>query len=195
MQSLIGGDHVVHENVLSTVLTEFARTMVTDFPIQAILDHLVERIVEVLPVTSAGVTLIGSERDPHYIAASDPAALRYEQLQSELGQGPCLIAYSTGEAVVVPDLAVEEAFPVYSTAARAAGCAALFTFPLRHPGGRLGALDLYRDSPGVLTADDLKAAQTLADVTSSYLLNARAREVAADDATYHEHTSMHDATR
>ena len=46
------------EQQLSQVLSEFARTMVTDFPIQAILDHLVGRIVVVLPVTAAGVRLI-----------------------------------------------------------------------------------------------------------------------------------------
>ena len=40
---------VVHEDKLSAVLSEFARTLATDFPIQGILDHLVERIVEVLP--------------------------------------------------------------------------------------------------------------------------------------------------
>ena len=63
--------------------------MVTDFPIQSILDHLVERIVDVLPITSAGVTLISPGRDPHFIAASDRDALRYEKLQTELGEGPC----------------------------------------------------------------------------------------------------------
>ena len=44
---------------------------VTDFPIQAILDQLVRRIVQVLPVSSAGVTLISPGPDPRYIAASD----------------------------------------------------------------------------------------------------------------------------
>ncbi len=48
---------MVREVVLSTVLEEFARTLLTDFPIQRILDHLVERIVEILPVTAAGVKL------------------------------------------------------------------------------------------------------------------------------------------
>ena len=43
---------MVEEEKLSSVLTDFAHTMATDFPIQAILDHLVERIVEVLPVTA-----------------------------------------------------------------------------------------------------------------------------------------------
>ena len=39
---------MANERQLSEVLSEFARTMITDFPIQAILDHLVERIVDVL---------------------------------------------------------------------------------------------------------------------------------------------------
>jgi diguanylate cyclase (GGDEF)-like protein len=184
---------VVEERVLSTVLSEFARTLVTDFPIQAILDHLVQRIVGVLPVTSAGVTLIDRGRDPHYIAASDGAALRFEQLQSELGQGPCLLACSSQRPVAIADLALDAVFPVFSPAAVAAGCAAVFTFPLRHPAGCLGALDLYRDTPGDLSDEDTEAAQTLADVTAAYLLNAQAREDAARAAVYHEHTSTHDA--
>ena len=184
---------MAEDRVLSAVLSDFAATMVTDFPIQSILDHLVERIVEVLPITSAGVTLIGVERDPHYIAASDDNALRFERLQSELGQGPCLRAYSTGAAVEVPGLAVDTVFPVFSPAAVAAGCAAVFTFPLRHGEGCLGALDLYRDTPGPLDAVDLAAAQTLADVTTAYLLNARAREEAEKATSHHQHTAMHDA--
>ena len=43
-----------NEEQLSGVLSEFARTMLTDFPIQRILDRLVERIVEILPITGAG---------------------------------------------------------------------------------------------------------------------------------------------
>jgi hypothetical protein len=73
------------EGRLSEVLSEFACTLVTDFPIQAILDHLVGRIVDVLPITAAGVTLISPGTDPHYIAASDESALRFEVL----GDGRC----------------------------------------------------------------------------------------------------------
>ena len=79
---------VVHEAKLSSVLAEFARTLTTDFPIQRILDHLVERILEVLPVSAAGVTLIGPGKGPRYIAASDAIALQFERLQVDLGQGP-----------------------------------------------------------------------------------------------------------
>jgi hypothetical protein len=39
---------VTREQQLSAVLSEFARTLVTDFPLQGILDHLITRIVEIL---------------------------------------------------------------------------------------------------------------------------------------------------
>src|SRR5674536_210923 len=82
-----GAGIVVQEGKLSVVLSEFARTLLTDFPIQAILDHLVERIVEALPVTAVGITLISPGSAPHYIAASDESALAFERLQTEFGQG------------------------------------------------------------------------------------------------------------
>ena len=72
------------ERQLSDVLSEFARTMLTDFPIQGILDQLVRRMVDIMPVTGAGVTLISESTSPHYVAASDAAALRFEELQTVL---------------------------------------------------------------------------------------------------------------
>jgi len=183
---------VVHEDRLSSVLSEFARTMVTDFPIQRILDHLVERIVDVLPVMGAGVTLIAPGMAPHYVAASNESALRFEQLQTELGQGPCLLAYESGESVLVPDLARDNRFPGFAPAALAAGMAAVFTFPLRHEDGRLGSLDLYRDTVGALGEQDVAAAQTLADVAAAYLLNAQAREQALEDRNRFRHSALHD---
>lgn len=126
------GVSVVDEGKLSSVLSEFARTLATEFPIQQILDHLVERIVGILPITSAGVTLIDEEREPRFVAASDASALRYERLQTAIGEGPCVLAFDTGEPVSVADLASEERFPAFTMAARAAGLGAVFTFPLHH---------------------------------------------------------------
>jgi GAF domain-containing protein len=138
--------------------------MITDFPIQRILDRLVERIVEVLPVTGAGVTLISPGVPPRYVAASSDEALRFETLQTALGEGPCLLTYYAGHAVAIADLAADSQFPRFAQAAVPQGLAAVFTFPLRHGSGRLGSLDLYRDVVGGLDADDLEVAQTLADV-------------------------------
>lgn len=181
------------EEQLSDVLCEFARTMVTDFPIQAILDHLVVRIVDVLPIDSAGVTLISPGSQPRFVAASNDAALRFEALQTEVDEGPCRAAYETGAAVAVPDLREEHAFPRFGPRALAAGLAAVFTFPLRRGDIRLGALDLYRSTPGPMDAEAMAAAQTLADVAAAYLSNAQARDDLQESADSYRDSALHDA--
>jgi diguanylate cyclase (GGDEF)-like protein len=182
----------VDKDNLADVLSEFARTMVTDFPIQGILDHLVKRIVDILPISAAGVTLIAPGLKPRYIAASDASALRYEQLQTELGEGPCLAAYNTGVGISVPDLRLEDRFPVFTPRALESGLAAVFTFPLRHQDVQLGALDLYRETPGRLSAESMSAAQTLADVATAYLVNAQARSDLQDASEQSREAALHD---
>jgi diguanylate cyclase (GGDEF)-like protein len=167
--------------------------MVTNFPIQGILDHLVRRIVEIMPITAAGVTLINESLAPRYVAASNPAALRYEKLQTSLAEGPCLVAYQTGEAVSAPDLGVDDRFPKFTPRAVKAGLRAVFTFPLRHNDLQLGALDLYRDTPGPLPAESMVVAQTLADVAAAYLINAQARADLVDSSEQSRDAALHDS--
>jgi diguanylate cyclase (GGDEF)-like protein len=180
------------EDKLSDVLSEFARTLVTDFPIQGILDHLVRRIVDVLPIGAAGVTLISPTTEPRFIAASDESAMQFERLQTELGEGPCLAAYHTGSAISVADLSEDSRFPDFSAQALAQGLVAVFTFPLRDGDRRLGALDLYRTSAGALDDAAMEAAQTLADVATAYLVNAQTRADLRAASEVARQASLHD---
>jgi len=182
-----------NERQLSEVLSEFARTMLTEFPIQRILDHLVRRIVDIMPITGAGVTLISESTSPHYVAASDDTALKYEKLQTVLDEGPCVAAYRTGNAVAIADLREETRFPLFVARALEAGLGAVFTFPLCQGDMRLGALDLYRGTPGPLSDEEMVAAQTLADVASAYLVNAQARSDLLDASAQATAVSLHDA--
>jgi len=182
----------MYKSQMSEVLTEFAMTLVADVPDTKIIDHLAERIVDILPITSAGVTLIGPASDPRYVAASDESALRFEKLQTELGEGPCMVAYRSGSPVLVPDLHLDQRFPHFAKRAEAAGLHAVFAFPLFHHTGRFGALDLYRSSPGPLPEAAVEAAATLANVAAVYLINAQARDNAANHAEYVNQMVNHD---
>jgi diguanylate cyclase (GGDEF)-like protein len=182
----------VAEETLADVLGEFARTMLTEFAIQEILDHLVQRIVDIMPITAAGVTLIAPGIGPQWVAASDGSALRFEKLQTDLSEGPCLAAYHTGAAVSVPDLGREERFPRFAARAVESGLAAVFTFPLRHEEFQLGALDLYRDTAGPLSPEAMVAAQTLADVAAAYVINAQARADLLDSSEQSREAALHD---
>jgi diguanylate cyclase (GGDEF)-like protein len=183
---------VAGDRELSEVLSEFARTMLTDFPIQGILDRLVERIVAILPISGAGVTLISPTEGPHHVAASDTVALRFETLQTELGQGPCLDAYRTGKATLIPDLAAVERFSLFARRGAADGLCAVFAFPLRHGASRLGTLDLYRTETGELDRASMEAALTLADVAAAYLVNAQARADLVDLSVRAREQALHD---
>ncbi|HYP47240.1 MAG TPA: GGDEF domain-containing protein [Thermoleophilaceae bacterium] len=177
---------------LSAVLVEFARTLVTSYSIQEILDHLVDRVVHILPVTGSGVMLMGGDRELHFAAASDETILRIEGLQMEFGEGPCLAAYETGDCVLVGDLARDGRFERFGPHAVDAGLAAVFSFPLLVEGRSLGALDLYSDVPVELATDEVDAAVVLADVAAIYLFNAQARTEAEANADDLRRRALHD---
>ncbi len=180
------------ERQLSLALVEFARTLTSDFSIQTILDHLVEHVVKVVGVTGAGVLLMDGDERHRFVAATDEVILRIETLQIEQGEGPCLLAYRTGEHVAIPDLSVDTAFPSFSPLAVRAGLAAAYSFPLRLDETVMGALELYSERPQVLSGPDLAAAQVLADVAAAYLLNADARKASADSILALQTESLHD---
>ena len=183
---------MVNNNRLSDVLSEFARTVATDFPIRGILDHLVHRIVDLLPIDAAGVTLIAppaAPAEPREVAASNAAALRFERLQSDLNEGPCIAAFESDKPIVVSDFAEDDRFPEFAKHAFREGLVAVFTFPLRDGERCLGALCLYCNRRGALSDADMAAAQTLADVATAYLLNARARDDLRE-AVEAEHESL-----
>lgn len=72
---------------LAQVLVEFAHTLGTHFSIQRILDHLVLSIIDILPVTGAGVMLMGERQALHFIAASDEKVMAIERAAEQAGRG------------------------------------------------------------------------------------------------------------
>ena len=89
---------------MAVALGEFARTLTSDFSVQTFLDRLVEHVVAILRVDGAGVLVMVDETHHRFVASTDPVIRSIERLQLELGEGPCLRAFTSGEYVAVPDL-------------------------------------------------------------------------------------------
>ncbi len=110
------------------------------------------------------------------LCASDDVSRRIEELQYSLGEGPCLDAFEEEQVVLEPDLA-DPRLPrwlAFSPAAVAAGARAVFAFPMRVGSVRVGALDLYRDRPGVLSDDQHADALVMADVAAQWVIDMQA---------------------
>jgi hypothetical protein len=128
--------------------------------------------VRVLPgVDGAALTLRGSARAEEMVGASDEWAARLEEIQYTLGEGPGVSAFTDATPVLVADLGVDGVrWPGFGAAAAAEGLAAMFAFPLRVGGIRLGTLDLYRRRPGGLSAVVAADAVMVADLATYALL-------------------------
>jgi hypothetical protein len=127
----------------------------------------------VVAVSGAGVTVLGDRRSgPMTVCSSDRVARTVEDLQFTLGEGPCIDAYELNHPVSEPDLADPSTmrWPRFTPPAVEAGAAAVFGFPLRVDGTRVGALNLYRDRPGELSAHQHADALVVADVVAREIL-------------------------
>lgn len=163
-------------SALQDILVCFARTLPTDYGVVGILDDVVKGAIRVLPVNGAGVLLRDDDGELRFVAATDHAVQRLESLQAELGEGPAVHAYQTGQQVLIGNLQDSADFPSFAPHAQGAGLAAVFSFPMWLDGEQVGSLDLYAEQSGPLAEADRIAGQVLADVATGYILNARARD-------------------
>src|SRR5690349_1914201 len=127
-------------------------------------------------VTGAGVMLMSGEIPRGSLCTSDQVSQLIEELQYTLGEGPCVDAYQQDRVVAEPDLAdpVAPRWLAFTGPALRAGVRAVFGFPLRAGTVRLGALSLYRDSPGPLTGDQHADALVVAEAAARWVLEAQA---------------------
>jgi len=137
--------------------------------------RICQACLAVLPVTRAAVTVMAGVDRQEPIWASDEVASHLDALQFGLGEGPCVEAFSEGHPVLVADLAEFTArrWPMFADAARRTPVRALFVLPLQAGAIVIGVLDLYRDEPGMLSADELAAALRTADALLWALLGLR----------------------
>ena len=103
----------------------------------------------------ASVSLARGRRLVETVASSDERATRADQLQYELGQGPCLDAIWERETFQIQDLATDERYPEWSRrVARDTGIRSSLSFQLFTSGDSLGALNLYCPEVAGFAEDD-----------------------------------------
>ncbi len=148
-------------------MVELADTLVDDFDVVELLTLLVERSVELLDASAAGLVLGDKAGRLQHMVSTSEATELLELLQVEDQRGPCIDCFRNGEAVISDDLSKpSDLWPTFTAAAIEAGFRAAHSFPLRLRGRVLGSLNLFSTDPGGLTPADVLAGQALADVAA-----------------------------
>lgn len=157
----------------TTILRRFAGTLVNEYDLVDVLEQLGQDVALALGCAGAGAMLGDREGALHFVSTSDDVLTTLEQLQIELDEGPCLLAFRTGETVVAADLAADERFPAFGPRAVEAGMCAVYSFPMHLQDTTIGALNLYARDAGDLTEEALTLGQSMADVATIYVVHAR----------------------
>jgi hypothetical protein len=130
--------------------------------------------VTAVEVTGGWLSAARGGEAGHLMRVTDEVSERLAELQLTLGEGPSLDASAFGAPALASDLADGESgrrWPVFAPAARLAGAAAVFAFPLVIGAIRAGVLCLYRDRPGRLSGFQLGDALVFADTAALLLLD------------------------
>lgn len=145
--------------------------------------------LEYLPVTGAAITLMTGGGAHETVFASDLVINELDSLQFNLGEGPCVEAFTLRKPVLVTNiaLATDGRWPMFTNAARAIPIGAVYVFPLQLGAIALGVLDLYRTEPGELAGANLTGALRVADAALWSLLGLRVGETL--EKTVAEHGS------
>jgi hypothetical protein len=135
-------------------------------------ERLCEACAEVTGMTGAGIMLMSGDMPRGSVCTTNDVSALIEQLQYDLGEGPCVDAYHQDRPVLEPDLADPGTtrWVGFTGPAVGAGVRAIFGFPLQVGAVRLGALNLYCDRPGPLTDEQHADALVMADIAAQAIL-------------------------
>ena len=161
---------------VETVLAEFVQIVGREHDANDILHAVGDYCTELLPVHGIGVLLASDGKLAVATANTDEGEV-VEQLEVDLGEGPCTRALETGAQVLCPDLReVVDDYPRFVPAALDAGVHAIHALPMSNRLKMVGALNVISREPGPLPPSDLSTAQMLADVTIAFLANSQVIE-------------------
>lgn len=163
-------------------------------------DRFSEPFLTVFPVDGASVSTLGDVLGAEIISTTSADARRLDELQIDLGEGPCWDAVRLGEPIAEVDLAGRGRmrWPAFATAAdEDVRAASIHAFPVGAGALRFGAVDLFTREPLVFSAGQTRQAATMARVIGRHLLRDAVDTTSRPDAAtsrYYSQRVVHQAT-
>ena len=142
-------------HILAQTLGNLAVEMQAQVDSLDTLRTIVDGAAEMVPGAHwAGISLIEGKRVVAKVP-TDPIVTKLDDLQSSLGDGPCITALRERRTVLIEDLATDARWPQFAEQALALGVRSLLSFQLFVRDENLGALNLYGTEPHGFTDDSV----------------------------------------
>ena len=160
--------------------------------------ELTAAVLRAVPLTGAAVSTLGGILGQETVSSTDGVASRIDELQFDLGEGPCWDVVSDGEPVFEPEIQTHprHRWPAFMEAIRREPIGSIFAFPLSIGTLNIGALDLYHAEPASLSEEHSRQVAAMAEVISRYVMR-RALRIAGElepGENRHGRRAVHQAT-
>jgi GAF domain-containing protein len=115
-----------------------------------LVSRIVDEAVRLVPAARhAGVIVIDPVRNLRTVRASDPVPRQLNELQMEMGTGPCLTAARKQIVVRMHDITADTRWPEFCRSAKACEVGSMLCVPLFVDDRMLGTLSFYGERPDV----------------------------------------------
>jgi GAF domain-containing protein len=154
-------------------LINASREFLAEHEEELTIQRIVENAVEAIPGCDGGGISIRRGRKAESPVSTDTAAHRVDELQYELGEGPCLDAIWVDDTYVIDDVRTETRWPEWSRETAELGIRAILSVRLATTADTLGCLNLYSKRPSAFDPDTVELAQAYAALAASALAASR----------------------
>lgn len=176
----------VDANALAASLRRLSEDS-TRLPLRHTIQEVVDACVQVFAVTGSGLMIADHQSVLRYAAATNGPGRQLEDIQLEVGDGPCVEAFVRDELVLSEDLATDSRWPDVAACVAPLGVHGMVGVPVHLSGLPVGSLDVYRDQPHIWDRAEQRALRSYADVIGSLTeaaLTAHAAGELADQLNY-----------
>jgi GAF domain-containing protein len=137
----------VDGQLVARTVAELRATLPQEGDLLASLGRVVEAARAVVGVDGTGLTLAHEDGQPRWVAVSDAAMELLEQVQHDLGEGPCLAAFAEDRVVAVEDLGSERVWDRVAAVVGQLQVRGVLSVPVRLADQPVGTLDVYATQP------------------------------------------------
>jgi PAS domain S-box-containing protein len=126
------------------------------------LRQVVGTVVPLLGADGAGLMLADQDGELQWVAGTSEAQVAFERAERDLGEGPCVDAFASGELVWTSDLRADPRWPRLTPAARANLVRGVVAAPVLQDGRLAGACNAVTTAPRRWTVADREAIRMFA---------------------------------
>jgi hypothetical protein len=140
-------------------------------------------VLDAIPLEGAAISTIADFLGNETVSASSSLAARLDELQFDLGEGPCWDAMEHRRPILEPDIRRNPngSWPAFSRAITEHDVGAIFAFPLAFGPLKIGAMDLYSGTPRELSAREERQSTIIASLVSRIVLERAIRRADEPD--------------